>query len=116
MWHTLSRSRRATIKRLSLLFIMLAGVGVAVDKVRAPARRTIALSAVPRITVSRARATLRGAAGPRAHDRVHDPRVATPNPSRTSSRVLAPDPRPPVPRVRPYGYPSHRTHHPPRRR
>jgi hypothetical protein len=49
MWHTLSRSRRATIKRLSLLFIMLAGVGVAVDKVRAPARRAIALSAVPRV-------------------------------------------------------------------
>lgn len=49
MWHTLSRSRRATIKRLSLLFIMLAGVGVAVDKVRASARRAIALSAVPRV-------------------------------------------------------------------
>ena len=103
MWHTLSRSRRATIKRLSLLFIMLAGVGVAVDKVRAPARRAIALSAVPRITVSCARGTLRGAAGPRA--RRPRPRPARRHPEPLANILPRPRPRsppsgPPRPSVR----------------
>jgi hypothetical protein len=34
MWGSLSRARRATVKRISLVLIILIGISLAVDKVR----------------------------------------------------------------------------------